>query len=186
MKTNADSYNLLTALAGSSPTKLGVVSLAAAEVINGAITGGKPGHRIFYSLSDCVMIFHEKGGLPAISHRGDVGFFFVSLKWSDEGRRWQKKTKKKKHWPLGLIDLYPSKQTFPCEQDKKAFSITGRDMNQHLLYLLACICMLDVSVKRSSKNTIIWLRTTCLLQAIFMFVLGDHSNYYSTKKEEVK
>lgn len=80
MKTNADGFNLLTALAGSSPTKLGVVSLAAAEVINGAITGGKPGHRIFYSLSDCVMIFHEKGGLPAISHRGDVVVFFVFLK----------------------------------------------------------------------------------------------------------
>lgn len=49
---------------------------------------------------------------------------------------------KKKHWPLGLIDLYPSKQAFPREQDEKDFSITGRDMNQHLLYLLACMCML--------------------------------------------
>lgn len=62
MKTNTDGFNLLTALAGSSPTKLGVVSLAAAKVINGAITGGKPGHRIFYSLSDCVMIFHRGEG----------------------------------------------------------------------------------------------------------------------------
>lgn len=60
MKTNTDGFNLLTALVGSSPTKLGVVSLAAAKVINGAITGGKPGHRIFYSLSDCVMIFHKR------------------------------------------------------------------------------------------------------------------------------
>ena len=47
MKMNTDGFNLLTALAGSSPTKLGVVWLAAAKVINGAITGGKPGHRIF-------------------------------------------------------------------------------------------------------------------------------------------
>lgn len=65
---NTVGFNLLTALAGSSPTKLGVVSLAAAKVINGAITGGKPGHRIFSSLSHLVMIFHKKGGLTAISH----------------------------------------------------------------------------------------------------------------------
>lgn len=62
MKTNTDGFNLLTALVSSSPTKLGVVSLAAAKVINGAITGGRPGHRIFYSRSDCVMIFYEREG----------------------------------------------------------------------------------------------------------------------------
>lgn len=60
MKTNTDGFNLLTALVGSSLTKLGVVCLAAAKVINGAITGGKPGHRIFYSFLDCVMIFHKR------------------------------------------------------------------------------------------------------------------------------
>lgn len=90
MKTNTDGFNLLTALVGSSPTKLGVVSLAAAKVINGAITGGKSGHRIFYSLSDCVMIFHEGEGC--------LLFLIAEIfyKWLDKERGW-----KKKEGPLG-------------------------------------------------------------------------------------
>lgn len=68
-------FNLLTALVSSSPpSELGVVRLAAAKVINGAITGGKPGHRIFYSHSDCVMIFQKReGGLLFLI----AGFFLM-------------------------------------------------------------------------------------------------------------
>ena len=85
---NTVGFNLLTALAGSSPTKLGVVSLAAAKVINGAIPGGKPGHRIFSSLSHLVMIFHKKWRVDCYF---PLHFFFLNEAKRRKGgkKRWK-------------------------------------------------------------------------------------------------
>lgn len=113
MRMNTGGFNLLTALAGSSPTKAWCCLVGSSEVINGAITGGKPGHRIFYSLSDCVMIFHRGEGRLLLFIAAS---FFLFLQMERKGEEVREEGRDAALWVNWLISITVDIQR-RCERD---------------------------------------------------------------------